>query len=134
MMSIFDEIIFKTKTVCGIAGKKTSEMVELKKLQISAHEINVTIRKKFEALGKLVYDAGKTGNDAGPLAEQNIAEIDDLRDKLLDLQEKIYKLKNLVKCPVCSASNPKIAVYCNRCGSKIVSDEEKGDDAKAAGE
>lgn len=121
-MSIIEEVVVKTRAAFGAAGKKTGEIVELKKLQISAIEINNEIKKKFEALGKNVYDAKKTDSDTEELVRQNITTIDQLYARLALTKEKIYLLKNIVKCSNCSAANVNTAIYCNKCGSKLVTE------------
>lgn len=87
--NIFDEVIGKAKTVADVAGKKTSEMIEIGKIKYKMKQITWDIEKTYAKLGALVYEARGSGENYDDVIEIVVAEIDDLNTRL-DLLEHEY--------------------------------------------
>jgi ribosomal protein L40E len=118
-MTTFDDVMSKAKIVAETAGKKTSEFVEVTRLKMDASEIEKDMATILEGLGRLVYDAHKTGDDITAQVDECVAKLDERQDDLLKLRQKIDEYKNKVRCSDCGAQNPVDAVYCKNCGAKL---------------
>ena len=87
--------------------------------RISAAELNGEISKRYESLGRMVYDAQKTDNDATDLVRECVNAIDDLYEQLDAVNEQISSMRNRTVCKGCGAENPQSANYCSKCGKKL---------------
>ncbi|MCI8497627.1 MAG: zinc ribbon domain-containing protein [Clostridiales bacterium] len=119
-MDVFEEVAVRIKTVAGCAGKKASEMVEVQKLKMAAAQIESEIKSKYEILGKLTYNSEKEGKCAKEASRAIAEDIEQMQAQLAVIRDKIYRLKNIVCCPNCRAINSSDAVFCNKCGTRIV--------------
>ena len=129
-MGVFEEVVLNAKTAATNVGKKAERLVDLSKLRLNAAEINGDITKKYEELGRLVYDSVKADAKPEKLAEEYIAEIDALYQRLDAVNEKINALRNQSACPVCGAQNADDALFCSRCGVKLRYREETPENAE----
>lgn len=139
-MDTFDDLFEKAKSLVDIAGKKTSDVVELAKLRMSRMQVNNEIQRTYEKLGAFVYKFRKTGEENDALIEICVSEVDGLLKKLDEIADKINEIKSSIKCPQCGAVNDDEAVYCAKCGAKMSPEEprqeergEPADDSEAAG-
>ena len=111
-MGLFEDVVVNAKEAVNAVGKKAGQMVDISKLRLSAADLNNEISKRFEALGRVIYDAKKT-------ADECITTIDDLYEQLDAVNDQISALRSKVICKKCGAENPAEACYCNMCGSKF---------------
>lgn len=118
-MGLFEDVVVNTKSVVDVVGKKAGQIVDISKLRISAADLNNDISKRFEILGRMIYDAKKTDNESNDLVTECIAAIDDLYEQLDAVNDQLTLLKNKAVCKNCGAENPQDAAFCNRCGSKL---------------
>ncbi len=118
-MGMFEDVVVNTKSVVNVVGKKAGQIVDISKLRISAADLNNDISKRFEILGRMAYDAKKTGNESNDTVNECIAAIDDLYEQLDAVNDQLTQLKNKTVCKSCGAENPQGASFCNRCGSKF---------------
>ena len=118
-MGLFEDVVVNAKEAVNAVGKKAGQMVDISKLRLSAADLNNEISKRFEALGRVIYDAKKTGNDSADLADECITTIDDLYEQLDAVNDQISAVRSKVICKKCGAENPAEACYCNMCGSKF---------------
>ena len=132
-MGIFEETVVKAKEIADITGKKAGEIINLQKLRVSAATVNGQIAKLYEVLGRLHYDAIKSGT-ANTSEAETIAEIDEKREELVELKSKIAEARGKRICPACKTPNLAEAVFCHQCGQKLtftdipVEPDEPGDD------
>ena len=88
-MGLFEDVVINAKTAANAVGKKAGQLVDVSKLKISAAELNIEINKKYEALGKAVYDAKKADSDSADLVAEAMVAIDELQEQLDALNEQI---------------------------------------------
>ena len=124
-MGLFEDVVVNAKSAVSVVGKKAGQIVDISKLRFNAADINNEISKRFESLGRVVYDAEKTENNSSELVSECVKAIDDLYDQLDAINEQIAVLKNRVKCKSCGFENAQDAIYCNKCGTKLAGDEEQ---------
>ena len=120
-MPSFEDVVSKAKTVAGAAGKKTSDFIEVTRLKIEVAELEKNITSALEGLGRLVYDARKSGEDVSSMVEECVVSIDEYKEKIDLLRDKIDSYRYTVHCKNCGASNPNDATFCKKCGATIAS-------------
>ena len=118
-MTTFDEFLYKAKTVAQAAGKKTEEWVEVAKLKCEVVSLQKEQSTTFEGMGRLWYDAQKSGKDVGEMLRECAAHIDELEVRIADVQDRILQHKDAVRCKACNEANPIDSVYCRKCGANI---------------
>ena len=118
MGTIYD-ILNKAKSVAEAAGKKTSDFIELSKLRLEASDIEKDIASMLEGLGRLIYDARKSGDDISFVVDESFSKLDDRFEELKKLRIKIDEYGSRVRCSHCGAANADDAVYCKKCGKSI---------------
>ena len=96
-MGVFEEVVINAKTAAATVGKKAERLVDISKLRLNSAEIESEITKKYEALGRFVYDS---------------------------INEKINMLRKKVPCPVCGCQNDENALFCSHCGVKLKYNEQ----------
>lgn len=124
-MGVFEDVIMNARTAAETVGKEAGRLVDLSRLRLDAAEIQRDISKKYESLGRIVYDSCKSGSPADAGCGEYIVGIDDLYRKLDEVNEKIRVLRRKTDCPKCGFSNDEKATFCSRCGTKL-SDEAEG--------
>ena len=80
-MSVFDDILTTAKNAADVVGKKAVQVKDISRLRLNIIELNKEIGRNFEALGRLVYDAGKTGNSYD--VNDSVAAIDERYEELM---------------------------------------------------
>lgn len=136
-MGFIEDTIVKAKEVFNMAGKKTSEAIEIQKLKVNAASLNHQIAKDFETLGRLWYDIHKTNSGNTESLEALCTEIELKLQKLKNLEAEIALAKNGKVCTDCGNVNQSNACFCSRCGKKMTAaaaEEPKEDEAKEAEE
>lgn len=118
-MGLFEDVVVNAKSAVTVVGKKAGQIVDISKLRITAADLNNEISKRFEALGRVTYDAQKTENASSELIAECVAAIDELYEQLDAVNEQIAALRKRIKCKECGYENAQDAVYCNKCGAKL---------------
>lgn len=118
-MSVFDDIIIGVKDLTSEIGDKTGKFASVSKLKITAAELNGEINKRYEALGRIVYEAQKAENDISEMTAECVKGIDALYTRLDDINAKIASLRDKKYCPTCGAVVERNSIYCSRCGTCV---------------
>lgn len=121
-MGVLDDFIVNAKTAVNTVGKKAGQIVDISKLRVNAADLNNEISKRFESLGRAVYEAKKTENDAADLVGESAAAIDDLYDQLDAVNQQLALVRERLICKNCGAENAQGAVFCSKCGHKLSSE------------
>lgn len=115
-MNDFNAILGKMKSWANAAGKKTEEVVETSKLKLQIVSLNGDISKAYEELGKLVFHAAKNNETVGEDMDAAMDKIDELLEKLAELEGRVGEMKKEKICGNCGASCAADAQFCSRCG------------------
>lgn len=118
-MGKLDNVMGVLKEAFHETGKKTTSVVEISKLKISAVKINGEIDELYRKLGSLVYDMKKIDADNPIVIDSCIEEIDTLKQKLNYVDQKIAENKNVVICHICGSTNVADSIFCSKCGSEV---------------
>ncbi len=127
-MSILEDVLLNAKSAVDTVGKKAGKVIDASKLTIAAADIKAEISKKYEILGRIVYEAKTTGKCYDKSIEEIVTKINELKAQLASVNEMIASGKKQQKCPACGYYNPKNALYCCKCGTRLpapAADEEE---------
>jgi hypothetical protein len=133
-MGVFEDVVVKAKAAVDVAGKKTGEFVEIAKLKIAASEITGELKKKYQELGRLAYDAAKNNSNIQEKTNLAVTEIDELFVKLSIVNAQIDIIKSIIRCPECGGSNSMEAAFCSNCGQKFEKTEDSEAEKEDAGD
>ncbi len=126
-MGLLDDVIVNAKSAANVVGKKASQFVDISKLRISAADLNNEISKRFESLGRAVYEAKKTENDSSDLTAESVRAIDELYEQLDAVNAQLAAAREKLVCASCGQENAQGSVYCSRCGHKLTDKTDKTD-------
>ena len=118
-MSFFEEAVSKVKKAADTVGKNAGMVIDSGKLKVMEAELKGEVKKSYEALGKLVYEAKTDGSDACAQVEEAVAAITELKAKLAEIDEQQLRLAKKAQCENCGEVNPIEASFCAKCGAKI---------------
>lgn len=120
-MSILDDVLFNAKNAVNEVGKKANILVDNTKLKFNASELRSELKRKYEELGRVIYAGSQEEIDGcREESEKLISEISEINSKLKEIEENFQVNASKRKCHACEAFNPKDAVFCNKCGTKII--------------
>lgn len=130
-MSFFEDAFLGAKEIGSAVSKKTGQLMDTAKLRVSAAEINNEINKRYQELGRAVYEAEKSGVTIDGIIGECVISIDALNDRLDEVNARIAGMKNKVCCASCGADMDPKALYCSRCGARIEQKRRTPTDRKA---
>lgn len=129
-MSILDDVVVNAKSAVDLVGKKAEKIVDYSKIKYTISSVNSEISKKFEALGRFVYDASNSNETPEEsIIKEKFDEITQLQKQLDVAKEMLAAAKNKKVCPLCGQENDKDSIFCCKCGNKF-SEETAADAAK----
>ena len=115
----WDDIIGKTRDAAEFVGRKTEDIVELTRLKVALCDTERELAATMEGLGRLVYDAKKSGADISELLDAGVEAADELHLKADRLRRKIAQNRKLHECKECHTFNPDDAAFCKSCGKSL---------------
>lgn len=118
-LEFLDGFVNGTLTAANTVSKKAKNAVEISRLKLNAVELKSEISKKYEALGRIVYESRMDSADAEDMIAECIDNINITYRRLDEVNEKIATAMKRRRCSSCSAINTNDALYCNRCGRRM---------------
>ncbi len=118
-MGLLEDVVVNAKSAVNVVGKKAGQIVDISKLRLNAADLNSEISRRYESLGRMVYESKKTDNDSSDLADECIVAIDDLYEQLDAVNEQLVAMRAKTVCKNCGQENPQDSVYCSKCGHKL---------------
>lgn len=124
-MDFFNKLGKKTTEAYQTAKEKTSKLSEELKLRGKISDSKEKIDNEYKAIGKMVYEKMKSGEDASkediiPRCE----EIERLKENIEKAEVELLALKNIKKCSDCGTELDLKADFCSRCGAKQPKNDE----------
>jgi len=117
-MTFFDEIKRNASNVTDKAVRKTNELTNIAKLNVSVKSNENKLSYVFEEIGRLFYDAERTGEDhSGEIADY-IMKADKIKAEIATAKKQIAKLRKVVVCEGCGNEISEEAAFCSFCGLK----------------
>jgi DNA-directed RNA polymerase subunit RPC12/RpoP len=118
IMAFLENLGKKIGETAQAAAKKSSEIVEVTKLNANVSSEEDKIQKLYTQMGKAVYQKfSETGNTEDYLkeaCEQIVAHEQNIKA----LKEKIAEVKGIKTCIGCGAEMERAQIFCSKCGTK----------------
>lgn len=127
-MSVFEDVLLNAKSGVDTVSGKAVKVIDRSKLLLASANIKAELSKKYHILGRVCYEANKTGKNYDKGIKELQDEIKDLNEQLAAINDMIENSRQKVKCPECSTYNKRGAVYCNKCGKKLPVTKPQYDD------
>ena len=118
-MSLLDDILGSVREVTDNVVERTGKLVDVSKLKLTSAEISKEITRRYEALGRLVYDSRKSDTEISGLVDECVRSIDALYGRMDDVNSRVAKLRDKQYCATCGATVERGAIYCARCGCRV---------------
>lgn len=136
MSTLWDDVkgkLFKAKEEAGkiakIALDKTTNAVDITKLNLAKGEAESKINKLYAKIGEVIYGEYKDGAEFDGVIGESLIEIDKFKEEVEDLKAQLAALKSTAPCANCGQQNDKTSEYCSKCGAKLIDDaDENGED------
>ena len=115
-MAFFNEFKKKFNEAAQSVTNKTKDGMEITRLASESRGINTEIITLHEQIGRIYVDSKGTDYEAlAPLC----ARVEELKQRLEELDRQKMQLKNQNRCPACGAGMPKNARFCSSCGRRM---------------
>ncbi len=117
-MAFLENLGKKIGETAQAAAKKSSEIVEVTKLNANISSEEDKIQKLYTQMGKAAYQKfSETGNTEEYLreaCEQVVAHEQNIKA----LREKIAEVKGIKTCSGCGAEMERMQIFCSKCGTR----------------
>lgn len=117
-MSVFENFTKKVADTAKAAARKSSDIVEVTKLNMSVGAEENKIQKAYSEIGKLVYEQytkGERGNDD---VTAYCEKIESYEENIKEIKTKVLELKDKKACPECGVQMDIEDGFCSKCGAK----------------
>ncbi len=130
-MAFFENLGKKVGEAAQAVSKKSSELVEITKLNVNINAEEDKIQKLLSQIGKLVYEkfasTGAADNDVRELCETIAGH----EQTINELKEKIAQIKGTKQCINCGTEMERTQIFCSKCGTKNEIVEAPAEEAPA---
>lgn len=111
--------VSEAEKLTKVVASKTSNIVDVTKLNLSLNETESKIEKLYVKIGESIYTSHLQGTENGDEIDGICAEISELKAAADSIRGQIADLKNSVSCPDCGQYNDKSNGYCSKCGAGL---------------
>ena len=118
-MEWLEKIKGTVKKTADIAYEKSSQAVEITKINFKISEAESDVKKSYMELGMKVYSDSKNGMELSDELKVICNEIDRKNIELDTYRKQIEEIKEIKKCKNCGEKNGEDANYCKKCGEKL---------------
>lgn len=117
-MAFLENLGKKIGETAQAAAKKSSELVEVTKLNSNISAEEEKIQRLYSQMGKAAYQKfTETGNTDDYLREA-CEQIAAHEQNIKALKEKIAEVKGIKSCIGCGAEMERAQIFCSKCGTK----------------
>ena len=117
-MAFLENLGKKVGEAAQAAAKKSSELVEVTKINMNISTEEEKIQKLYVQMGKKIYEGFSTNGTASEELLESCNAIKTHEDNIAALKEKILEIKNVRACSGCGAELEKQTVFCPKCGAR----------------
>jgi ribosomal protein L40E len=117
-MSFWDSFGRKAKEAAQEVAKKSGELVEVTRLNISISNEEDKVRKLYLEMGKKIYDTYRGSQPVDNEFEEICKKIDNIMENIESMKQKILEIKNIKLCVNCGKELEQDAAFCAKCGTK----------------
>ena len=116
-MSFFENLGQKINDVGQTTIKKTKNLADTAKLNLTISEEERKITSTYEQIGKWYVRTHKDNADADVAPLLHVITTSEA--KIKECKENIHQMKGRIICPACGASVDADAAFCSACGQKL---------------
>lgn len=124
-MSVFENFTRKVTETAKAAAKKSSDLVEVTKLNMSIGSEEDKIEKVYKEIGKIVYENYANGGNVEDAFIEKCKEIASYENNIKEMRNKVRELKNVKTCPSCGEELDLEVMFCSKCGTKQETPQEE---------
>ncbi len=117
-MAFFDDLSRKAKEAAQGVAKKSGELVEVTKLNVSISSEEDKIKKIYAQIGKKIYESYRSDSSNAGVFTQECEKIDEYNKNIEEMKNKILDIKNIKECTQCGIELKKDSAFCPKCGAK----------------
>ncbi|NLP15318.1 MAG: zinc ribbon domain-containing protein [Clostridium sp.] len=117
-MDFIKDVTKKVASTAKVAVKKSSDLVEITKLNINIGAEKDKISKIYTQIGKTVYDSFEKGEEVPANFKDLCERVLNIKENIKKMERQILQLKNIKICPSCGAELETDVAFCSRCGAK----------------
>ncbi|GAE90082.1 zinc-ribbon domain-containing protein [Acetivibrio straminisolvens] len=129
-MEFIKDFTRKVTDTARIAAKKSSDMVEITKLNFNIGTEEDKIKKVYAQIGEIVYHSFEKGEeipeDLKGLCEKIVAS----KKNIEKMKQQILRLKSIKICSSCNEELREEVVYCPKCGTRQEVDVAASEESK----
>ena len=124
-MEIFDDINKVLENAGNTAKQKTKDMTDVAKMMASIKTEEKRLQEVYRQIGELVVKKyyAVTEDTLGELLNQ----AKELKNNIKEYTAKIQEIKKIGVCPKCGNEVSEDALFCMRCGTRLVSESPKAE-------
>ena len=132
-MEFIKDFTRKVTDTAKVAAKKSSDMVEITKLNFNIGSEEDKIKKTYTQIGEIVYHSYEKGEEIPQDLKELCEKVVATKKSIEKMRQQILSLKNIKICPTCKEELPEEVAFCPKCGTKQevvvpVVQEEKAED------
>ena len=113
-MGIFEDVLLNARSAVDAVGKTAGKVIDISKLKLAAADLKSEITRKYQILGRVVYEESAAGKDYAKNKAELIEKITKLKTQLDSVNDLIAKGTNKKKCGSCGTYNPKNSQFCSK--------------------
>ncbi len=117
-MSVLDNFTKKVSDTAKAAAKKSGNVVEITRLNMTIGTEEEKIKKLYFEMGKLLYDVYREGGQINEELAAYCEKIDVVYGAIEEMKTKILELRNVKACTECGTQLEIEMAFCYKCGSK----------------
>ena len=133
-MAFFENLGKKVGEAAQAAAKKSSELVEVTKINMNISQEEDKIQKLYTQMGKRIYEGFQASGATDPAFAEDCAAIQAHEETVKSLKQKILEVKNMKACPSCGTELERNIMFCAKCGTKQEVSAAPAPEAVQAGE
>jgi len=118
IMQFFENLGKKVGEAAQAAAKKSSELVEITKLNASISSEEDKIQKLYVQIGKTIFEKFEQTGTADDTVKEACVQITEHMANVKAYKEKIAELKGVKTCINCGAEMERTQLFCGKCGTK----------------
>ncbi len=117
--------VSEAEKLTKVVADKTSNIVDVTKLNISLSDTEKKINKLYASIGEIVYADFANDTQLPEKLTELCEQIAEFKNEADSIRGQIAELKASVACPACGVPNGKESEYCSKCGAKLTGDKEE---------
>lgn len=119
MAASFKSFSKKIGNAAKNTAKKSEELIEIGKQNHKISGEKEKINKTIFEIGNMVLENYNNGADEKPEYVEKCTAIEEYKNNIIELEEKIMELKHIKICPECNKEVADDIMFCSSCGHKF---------------